>query len=188
MYTRATFLGGVSHASAALAAFDRSAFEALAQQPFPHRQLFAARGTDAESLFNEMKNSLDAYEGDFGGGKGSLHVAAVLYGVAVTFALDGGAWAQYRLAQRVGRTQETNPFIDPMRVLMQRGTSFFVCNKALTGLAVSIANLPGVQTSADELLNVLQSHVIAGITIVPAGVAALNALQEAKFTYVQASL
>jgi intracellular sulfur oxidation DsrE/DsrF family protein len=45
-----------------------------------------------------------------------------------------------------------------------------------------------VQTSADELLNLLQSHVIAGITIVPAGVAALNALQEAKFTYVQASL
>ncbi len=188
MYTRATFLGGVSHAGAALAAFDRSAFEALAQQPFPHRQLFAARGTNGEALFNEMKNSLDAYEGDFGGGTGSLHVAGVLYGAAAMFALDDGAWSQYRLAQRVGRMQQTNPFIDPLHALMQRGASFFVCNKALTGLAVSIANLPGAQPSADELLNALQSHVIPGITIVPAGVAALNALQEAKFTYVQVSL
>lgn len=84
--------------------------------------------------------------------------------------------------------QQTNPFIDPLHALMQRGASFFVCNKALTGLAVSIANLPGAQPSADELLNALQSHVIPGITIVPAGVAALNALQEAKFTYVQVSL
>ncbi len=188
MYTRATFLGGVSHAGAALAAFDRSAFDALAQQPFPHRQLFAARGTNGEALFNEMKNSLDAYEGDFGGGKGSLHVAAVLYGAAAMFALDAGAWSQYRLAQRVGRIQGTNPFIDPLHALTQRGASFFVCNKALTGLAVSIANLPGAQPSPDELLRALQSHVIPGITIVPAGVAALNALQEAKFTYVQASL
>lgn len=188
MYTRATFLGGVSHAGAALAVFDRSAFEALAQQPFPHRQLFAARGTDGESLFNEMRNSLDAYEGEFGGGKGSLHVAAVFYGTAVTFALNDDAWSRYRLAQRVGRTQQTNPFVDPMQALMQRGASFFVCNKALTGLAVSIANLPSAQGSADELLSALQGHVLAGITIVPAGVAALNALQEAKFTYVQVSL
>lgn len=188
MYTRATFLGGVSHAGAALVAFDRSAFEALAQQPFPHRQLFAARGMDGESLFNEMRNSLDAYEGDFGGGKGSLHVAAVLYGSAVAFALDDDAWSQYRLAQRVGRTQQTNPFLGSMHALMQRGASFFVCNKALTGLAVSIANLPGTQSSADELLSALQGHVIGGITIVPAGVAALNALQESKFTYVQVSL
>lgn len=75
-----------------------------------------------------------------------------------------------------------------MQALMQRGASFFVCNKALTGLAVSIANLPSAQGSADELLSALQGHVLAGITIVPAGVAALNALQEAKFTYVQVSL
>jgi intracellular sulfur oxidation DsrE/DsrF family protein len=189
MYNRAHFLSSLSQAGAALATFDRAAFEALAQQPYPHRQVFAARGTDADSVVEEMKNSLDAYEEDFGGGRGTLHVAAVFYGAAAPFALDDAIWSRYGLAPRVNVKGKSNPFIGSIRALMQRRASFFVCNKALTGLSISIANVvPAAQGSIDEVLGTLQAHVVAGVTIVPSGVAALNALQEAKFTYVQASL
>jgi intracellular sulfur oxidation DsrE/DsrF family protein len=189
MYSRQEFLGGLSQLGVALASFDRAKFDAVVQQPYAHRQVFAARGSDADVLLEEMKNSLDAYEDGFGNGKGTLHVAAVLYGSAVVFGLDDTAWGSYRLAERVDRNDRTNPFVSVIQALMQRNASFFVCNMALTGVAVAMSNeLPETQASIDELLAKLQAHVIAGFTIVPAGVAALNALQEAKFTFVQATI
>jgi intracellular sulfur oxidation DsrE/DsrF family protein len=189
MYSRQEFLGGLSQLGVALASFDRAKFDAVVQQPYPHRQVFAARGSDADVLLEEMKNSLDAYEDGFGNGKGTLHVAAVLYGSAAVFALDDDAWGSYRLAERVDRSDRTNPYTSAIQGLTQRNASFFVCNMALTGIAVAMSNaLPETQTSIDELLAKLQAHVVAGFTIVPAGVAALNALQEAKFTYLQATI
>jgi intracellular sulfur oxidation DsrE/DsrF family protein len=189
MYSRQEFLGGLSQLSVALTSFDRAKFDAIVQQPYAHRQVFAARGSDAEVLFEEMKNSLDAYENGFGSGKGTLHVAAVLYGSAAVFGLDDTAWGSFRLAERVDRTDRSNPFVAVIRGLMQRNATFFVCNMALTGIAVAMSNaVPETQASIDDLLAKLQNHVVTGVTIVPAGVAALNALQEAKFTYVQATI
>src|SRR5262249_36102247 len=153
--------------------FDRNAFESTLQKPYRHRQVFAARSIDGETLFNEMNNSLDAYEHDFGEGPGTLHVAAVLYGGAASIALDSVAWAHYKIESRVRRDQRENPFVPSIQSLMGRGASFFVCNKALTGLAVAYANATSTQArTADDVLADMQKHIINGVTLVPAGVAA----------------
>lgn len=62
--------------------FDRARFFAIAQQPYPHRQLFVAR-----SYFNALsvagiQNSLDAYAdpNGFASGPRSLHLAYVVIG------------------------------------------------------------------------------------------------------------
>jgi len=188
MQTRKDFLTATG-TGATLAMVDPRALENAAEQPFRHRQVFAARGADAQALLNEMTNSLDVYEHDLGEGPGTLHVAAVLYGSAVIVGLDNAAWSRYRLAARIARADATNPFAAQVAELEARHASFFVCNKALIGIALSIFNATPNQThTADDVLGDLQAHVLPNVVIVPAGVAALNALQEAKFTFVQASL
>jgi intracellular sulfur oxidation DsrE/DsrF family protein len=189
MHTRKEFLAGAAQAGVVAAAIDPSALQSAAEQPFRHRQVFAARGANADALCSEMANSLDAYEHDLGEGAGTLHLAAVLYGEGAAVALDDAAWTKYKLGERFGRNGTGNSFAAPIAALMHRKASFFVCNRALSGLAVSLFNAaPNPGKTADDVLADLQTHVLAGISIVPAGVAALNALQEAKFTYVQASL
>jgi hypothetical protein len=73
--------------------------------------------------------------------------------------------------------------------LTKRGASFFVCNNALMGLATFLATSSpfGGGRGVDAILADLQAHLAPGAILVPAGVAALNAAQEAKFTYVAAS-
>lgn len=72
--------------------------------------------------------------------------------------------------------------------LQHRGASFYVCDNALRLIAVLSA---GRQTTGerdvDALHAALRSRVVPGATIVPAGVAVVNALQEQQYTLFQAS-
>lgn len=185
------------------APFDIAAFEARLAIPYRHRQVFAAHKVQGGSVLALMLSSLNAYETGFGEGKGTLHVAAVLYGTAPPIALDGEAWKKYDLwnvLRAVGDpleagSQTGNPFMHPsygdaaVESLALRGASFFVCNNALTGLATHlVTGTNSAYASVDEVLADLRAHVVPGALLVPAGVAALNAAQEAKFTYLQASL
>jgi hypothetical protein len=43
-------------------------------------------------------------------------------------------------------------------------------------------------TSPEDVHAEFRAHLLPGALLVPAGVAALNAAQEARFTYVQAAL
>jgi intracellular sulfur oxidation DsrE/DsrF family protein len=70
-----------------------------------------------------------------------------------------------------------NPFVRGPRgwsfgELQARHVSFFACNNALADLARRTGTTP----------DVLRSHVLPGMMVVPAGVAAINALQEERFT------
>lgn len=176
-------------AAAAATTFDRSAFEARIRAPFRHRQAFASPLVAEGAVLGFMVNSLNAYESGFGEGPGTLHAAAVLYHTGVALALDDDAWRAFGVADVVRRAGDRvtataadgNPFVRAPQAwtfgeLARRNVSFFVCHNALQDLAHRCA------TSVDTL----KAHLVPGMMMVPAGVAAVNALQEEHFTLFQA--
>jgi hypothetical protein len=175
--------------SAAAPAFDRAAFERRARLPFAHRQAFASPLVADGAVLGFMDNSLAAYDGGFGDGPNSLHTAAVLYRIGVALALDDDAWRTLGIADAIRATGDRvggadgNPFVRgphgrSIGDLQARNASFFVCRNALGDLARRVS-----VTSAQ-----LEAHVLPGMMIVPAGVAAVNALQEERFTLFIASV
>jgi intracellular sulfur oxidation DsrE/DsrF family protein len=181
-------VAGASEVSAAAepGLFDRAAFVARERQPFAHRQVFASPRVADGAVLGFMANSLNAYDRGFGD-PGSLHAAAVFYSTGVALALDDAAWTQLRIAEVVRSASDRvradplgNPFVRAPQgwtfaELQRRNASFFVCNNALNDLAKRCGTTP----------EVLHAHLLPGMLVVPAGVAALNALQEAHFTLFQ---
>lgn len=176
---------GVPLAAPAAAGFDRAAFEARARLPFAHRQAFASPRVADGAVLGFMYNSLNAYETGFGEGPGTLHAAAVLYHTGVALALDDDAWRTFGLADATRAAGDRltvanaagNPFLHSpqgwgIADLQRRNASFFVCHNALADLA----------RRTGTTFDVLQAHVLPGMMVVPAGVAAVNALQEEHFT------
>jgi intracellular sulfur oxidation DsrE/DsrF family protein len=171
-------------AAAASPEFDRASFEARLRAPFRHRQAFASAEVADGAVLGFIFNSLNAYENGFGEGPGTLHAAAVLYHNAVALALDDLAWQTYgipdvlrRVGDGVRTSGDGNPFVRGPRgwsfgELQSRNASFFVCQNALTDLA----------QRCGTTLAALVARLLPGMMLVPAGVAAINALQEEHFT------
>jgi intracellular sulfur oxidation DsrE/DsrF family protein len=172
--------------------FDRNAFETRLRMPFRHRQAFASPRIANGAVLGFMLNSLNAYEHGFGEGPGTLHAAAVLYSTSVALALDDAAWERFHLADLTtrmgdhvvaeGANANANPFGPrgkgwTIGALQQRGASFFVCSNAMRDLAQRAATTP----------DILQTLLLPGMMLVPAGVAAINALQEEHFTLFQSA-
>ncbi|MGA2394307.1 MAG: hypothetical protein ABSH03_13290 [Candidatus Lustribacter sp.] len=184
-------------------AFDRVAFAAVLNRPFPHRQVLAARSyADARDGLNLLRNSIEAYIDPmyFAAGPNGLHAAAVFYhGSSPLLALDDTMFAKYPLAATIANfagtakpgieaNAQTNPGSQFYRELVaEHGVSFFVCNNALSGLAAYVAGkmAPAGTATRDAVVAIhddMVAHFLPGTWLVPAGVAALNAAQEARFT------
>jgi intracellular sulfur oxidation DsrE/DsrF family protein len=161
-------------APAATPQFDRAAFEARVRQPFLHRQVFASPLVNGGAVLGFMLNSLNAYQNGFGEGPGTLHAAAVLYRTGVALALNAEAWSSFGIADIVRRSGDRVATTPRWTVaeLQGRRASFFVCRNALEDMA----------RRSGTSLDVLQAHLLPDVMVVPAGVAAINALQEERFT------
>jgi intracellular sulfur oxidation DsrE/DsrF family protein len=174
--------------------FDFPAIAARLARPAAHRQVFAAAKVSDGDVLHYMVNSLNAYETDYGEGPGSLHVAAVCYSAAVMMLLDDAAWTKYQIASLLKHrgdpattTDAKNPFDASLAALVARGASFFACNNALRGTANGIVQYATSTEPVGVILADLQRHLVPGALLVPAGVAAVNQAQEAKFTLFNAS-
>ena len=186
--------------------FDWEAFLAILNRPFPHRQVSAPNGFSAATVaMSHARNSLRAYAdpNGFAGGPHSMHCAAVLYaGRSINLALDDAMYVKYPLGllndeemrpndltnRNYWSSLRRNPMDDFMRPLLDQGLSLFVCNNALSGFSAELAHRMangGAVTRADVVAvhDDLASHFLPGTMLVPAGVAALNAAQEARFTF-----
>jgi hypothetical protein len=187
--------------------FERAAFMAVIDRPFPHRQLVVPATWEAATVaMSHVKNSLAAYAdpNGFAGGPNSLHCATVLYmGYSIHLALNDAMWAKYpiglmsdeemRPADLTYRSYWTalkkNTMIDFLHPLMDQGLSLFVCNNALSGLSLIIARRiapSGTTVTRDQVVAVhddLAANFVPNTILVPAGVAAVNAAQEARFTF-----
>jgi len=170
--------------------FDRAGFAAILAKPYPHRQLITAiTFAQAESVPKYLRNSLRAYADPdgFAAGPNGLHCVAVLYGPAIAMVLDDGAWAKYPIGALTGQAR-TNPLLaDASALVAEHGVTFFICNNSLSGIAESMARvIDGGDVTRARVVAIhddLVTHLIPGSMLVPAGVATINAVQEAHFTY-----
>lgn len=187
--------------------FDRAAFRAVVDRAFPHRQVAAPQSfSDATVALSHFSNALAAYEdpNGFAAGPNSLHCAAVLYaGRSYALAFNDAMYAKYPIgllsdeemrpsdtsARAAWAAMKKNPLHDFYQPLVAQGVSLFVCNNALSKYAADLARrtvTPETPLTRERVVAVhgdLTRNLVPGAMLVPAGVAALVALQEAGFTY-----
>jgi intracellular sulfur oxidation DsrE/DsrF family protein len=182
-----------------VAPFDLGALMARLNEPAKHKQVFATAHVTDGVVLAYINNSMNAYEKGFGEGPGALRPAAVFYGHGVVLALDDYAWKTYKIADAMKRAGEAvnvqardvNPYWhapdgqNSLDDLAARGAIFMACNNALHGVARLLAQGGG---NGDDTYADLRKHLIPGVILVPAGVAAINAAQEARFTFFQAAI
>jgi hypothetical protein len=188
---------GVVHAAALPTIYDFPAIDARLARQAKHRQIMAVNRVADGVVLGYMGHSMDAYENAMGEGPGAMHVGAVLYGRGVILGLNDTMWKTYRLAEAARRrgdvltTQgsDVHPFASEFSGLVKRGAFFLICDNALTDWATYLVTTAGFNDRTIEAVHAdLRAHLVSGGMLVPAGVAALNTAQEARFTYFQASL
>ncbi|HTW85424.1 MAG TPA: hypothetical protein VMD91_15250 [Candidatus Sulfotelmatobacter sp.] len=192
--------------------FDFPAIAAALARPATHRQVIGTAKVADGDVLHYALNTLNAYDFDYGEpGVTHVAAVCYGSGVALlvddaAWAKYKIASILQRRGDAVSRpgSATANPFLaatsslDPhdapsaphgfyhdgsLTALAKRGASFFACNNALTGLANAIALTYSISSDPVEVvLADLRRHLVPGALLVPAGVAAVNQAQEAKFT------
>ena len=179
--------------------FDRQRFEQILGKRARHKQCFGATKLASGDVLAGMNNSLNAYEQFLKEGPGALQAVAVFYhGASIALAMNDAVWdsllvpslksAPEDIRKDVGtaRPGSGNPYRDEYTALVKRGCSFFVCHNAIAGFSALLAG--ALKQPQVKVHDRLMSGLLPGALAVPAGVMAVNACQEARFTYIQASL
>ncbi len=192
-------MAGRANSAASPYTFDEARFNAILTKPARHKQCFGATKLEGGSVIDGMVNSMNAYENDLHEGPGALHPAAVLYhGSAIALVMSNAFWDGYLVpflkhnatfAKEIPEAAagKGNPYLaSRVADVMKRGASFFVCHNAISGLGYAIGH--ALSISVQRPYEAAMSGIASGALVVPAGVMAINACQEAKFTYIQSSL
>jgi intracellular sulfur oxidation DsrE/DsrF family protein len=167
--------------------------------------MFAATKLAEGTVLDAIQNTLDAYAST-GVAASTVATAAVLYHEAsIGMAFDDAAWLDlfipafaqapsmmkadieaYKSAKGNPLRQPRTPNGASVEGLVAKGTRFYVCNNATKGFAGMIAGV--VKSTPPEVYGRLVKGLLPGATLVPAGVWAVHALQERRFTYLQTTL
>lgn len=179
--------------------FDKARFNRMLARPAVHKQCFGATKIDAAGVIEGMNNTIDAYVEYFGETPASVHTVAVLYhGAAIALAMNDSVWNEILLPLAKGalpklrdqfagaKPGKGNPYIKDVQQAVARGSSFFVCHNAIVGFSQMAAG--ALKKPVEKVHAAMIAGIVPGALAVPAGVMAINACQEAKFTYIQASL
>ncbi|HTU70205.1 MAG TPA: hypothetical protein VMF11_07765 [Candidatus Baltobacteraceae bacterium] len=190
--------------------FDLTAFTELLDGAQSHKHLFASVEIDGGEVFGAMRNTLSAYH-DVGVASGDVFPVAVLYhGPAILLGFDDWIWNRYvipfeqkNLANRLGKQIASvrsdggtgNPCLRRQggkndasisALIADAGAYFFICNNAAHGFAAMFART--VDKPEDTVYDDLTRHLVPNAMLVPAGVWAIHAIQEQRFTLLQTSL
>ena len=187
-------------------AFDRAAFDAIVKREAKHRHSFSATKLAKATVLDAIENTLEAYDGPLHEPISTVSTAAILYhGASIVLALNDDAW-NHLIVPAVPQASESlktdlstvtagkgNPYLHPspdtevsVEALVAKGTTFFVCNNAFSGFAQLIAK--ATKRPAPDVYADMRSKLVKGAMLVPAGVWAVAALQEAGYTYLQTTL
>lgn len=188
--------------------FDKAAFDAIATRDVKHRFSFASEKLQDGQICSTMTNVLDACDGALGEKPVSATSAAVLYhGTSLALGFNDVVWNEMfakalpKLAPGIRadlgdlKAGDGNQWLHKPKsgdydasidTLGKRGAVFFLCNNATTGFAHSLATALNITPAAAYAK--LTSNLVPHAMLVPAGVWAIHALQEAHFTYQQVTL
>jgi len=199
------------HVDAAMR-YDRRALDIILHRPARHRQVVAVEHVKNGSTLRKIVNSLNGYAFGYGEGPGTMHVVVVLYDTGVLLGLGDRSWRENNLYDIALAASDPirgvmrvpgNPFLhapsglsthdDPdnprgfyqdtsIDTLRARGVDVLVCDNALRATVRRIATSHGA-ANVDDVAKRLHTDLIPGALLVPAGVTALDAAQEAHFTF-----
>jgi hypothetical protein len=191
--------------------FDVEAFTQLLDSSQSHKLLFGACELNGGEVLGAMRNTLNAYR-DIGVTWNDVFPVAVLYhGLSICLAFDDTIWNEYIIPLQGKRPKDSpqgkqiasvrknggsgNPCLreqggendTSIRSLIgDAGARFFVCNNAARGASNLIGTAVG--KSPDTVYADLARHLVPSALLVPAGVWAVHAIQEQRFTLLQTSL
>ncbi|HEV7179981.1 MAG TPA: hypothetical protein VGN11_08920 [Candidatus Baltobacteraceae bacterium] len=193
-------------------AFDLASFDAALATQASHKHLFTATKIDGGTVFEAMRNTLKAYR-DIGIAWTDVLPVAVLYhGASIALGFDDSIWKSYFLpVARKHRKSPDDAVKDVLSIVtatttgnpaMQKqggdwdssipslvadaGARIFICNNATGGFASYLARETGKHE--DAVYEDLAHHLVPGAMLVPAGVWAVHAVQERRFTLLEATL
>jgi intracellular sulfur oxidation DsrE/DsrF family protein len=175
--------------------FDQTRFNDILSKTAKHKQCFGIMKLNDGGPLEGMNNSINAYVGFLKEGSGAIQTVGVLYhGASIGFAMNDAIWNEYLIPglsqappvirQDVGTIKRGhgNPFKDDVRELVSKGASFFVCHNAIAGFSELVAG--ALKADPGKVHAAIMAGILPGALVVPAGVMAINACQEAKFTYI----
>ena len=192
--------------------FELAAFSALLERDVPHKHLFASVKADRGEVFSAMRNTLKAYP-ESGTPMSQVHPVAVLYhGASIALAFNDDIWDRYFIPLAKDKAQATEPAVKDLLTMLDAKThgnpcmkrqggewdasipsliadsnaNFFVCNNAAHGFAGIIADAMKVKSS--DVYQALTRNLVPNAMLVPAGVWAVHAIQEHRYTLLQTSL
>lgn len=191
--------------------FDVEGFTQLLDSSQSHKLLFAACEINGGEVLGAIRNTLNAYR-DIGVTWSDVLPVAVLYhGLSICLAFDDAIWNEYVIplqrkepkgaphAKQIASVRKTgapgNPCLreqggdndSSIRSLVaDAGTRFFICNNAVHGASNLIATALG--KPVDAVYSDLEHHLVPNAMLVPAGVWAVHAIQEQRFSLLQTSL
>jgi hypothetical protein len=194
--------------------FSLAAFDAALATPSIHKHLFTTVKIDSGEVFGAMRGTLDAYAG-MGVALSAVRPVAVLYhGIAIALGFDDLVWNEYFLPfsagkmtspQGVERAADFATVVDSKTkgnpVLHKTGgdydmsieslvadanAHFFLCNNATRGFASIMAKK--LDKHPADVYATMSAHLVPNAMLVPAGVWAVHAVQERRYTLLQTSL
>ncbi len=192
--------------------FDMAAFDAALNTGAQHRHMFASVLIEGGLVLGQMRGVLDAYE-EIGISAKAVHPVAVLYhGGSVLLAFDDAMWNDYFIPMQPKATKDLNEYAkdfdtiytagktkgnpclhktgekddSSIESLVADGANFFVCNNATKGFASYIART--LKLNRLDVYRKLAAHLVPNAMLVPAGIWAVPAVQERRYTYQQSTL
>jgi intracellular sulfur oxidation DsrE/DsrF family protein len=189
--------------------FELTAFDAILDRDAAHKHLFSSRNLDTGDVFGAVRATLNAY-GDVGVPLNAVAPVVVLYHTSIVLGFDDYAYNTYirRTLQAMRKRHPSdaqniddllsaksgNPALVKGKapwdasipsLVADAGLHVFICNNALDGFAQLIAE--ETKRHAADVYADLRAHLVPNATIVPAGVWAVHAIQERRYTLLQTS-
>lgn len=189
--------------------FDDANFNRIIGRSAAHKHCFGIAGIDGGEGLYAINNTYATYVHSLAVPVERLFLVGVLYRVEpVAIAFNDEMWNSViipalphvtpALRSNFESVKVTtgNPFLyrpsnsngedASVESLVARGTQFFVCANATLQLAVALGT--ATRQQPQTIYQAFTSNLVPGASLVPTGVWALHALQEAHFTYLQATV
>jgi intracellular sulfur oxidation DsrE/DsrF family protein len=168
-----------------------------------HKQFFDAPDTKGGAGLVQARNFLNAFRDAYATTDRDVNVVVGFHGSAAPLAFKDAAWEKFRLAQyaeiidpatknpslrnfyHAPRPSDPVPADAAIAALQQRGVVVLLCNNSLKRIT---RTLHGDGYGDDDALRaeLLTTHLIPGVVLVPSMVVAANRTQARGFSYVYA--
>lgn len=167
-----------------------------------HRQLFDIKTHEDGVGLLHVRNYLNAWRDAYHLSDKDVTAVATLYGMGLPMGFDDAMWAKYPFGEamkvtdpKTGAPAKRNIFTNPqpgdtlafgfldssIDQLNARGAIFIMCNNALAFWTMQLEK--GGAGKAAEIRAELVQHLLPGVSLVPAMVAAINQAQERGCSY-----